>query len=134
MRPALATVCSLPSPLATIVEDYAAGHCDAIDLWLGHADGFLESHDPAALRDLLARHGMAAVAASFQGGLLTSQGDARREHWKHFESRLDLLRAERDAVVTQPCVQRIDEFPHAAFGRDDAAMARPFRSVEPPGP
>jgi len=90
---ALATVCSLPSSLATIVEDYTAGHCDAIDLWLGHADGFLESHDPAALRDLLARHGMAAMAASFQGGLLTSQGDARREHWKHFESRLDLLRA-----------------------------------------
>lgn len=93
MRPALATVCSLPAPLATIVEDYAAGHCEAIDLWLGHADGFLERHDPAALRDLLARHGVAAMAASFQGGLLTSQGDARREHWKHFESRLDLLRS-----------------------------------------
>jgi sugar phosphate isomerase/epimerase len=93
MRPALATVCSLPAPLATIVEDYAAGHCDAIDLWLGHADGFLERHEPAALRDLLDRHGIAAVAASFQGGLLTSQGDARREHWKHFEARLDLLRS-----------------------------------------
>ena len=32
------------------------------------------------------------MAASFQGGLLTSQGDARREHWLHFESRLGLLR------------------------------------------
>ena len=35
---------------------------------------------------------MSDPAASFQGGLLTSQGDARREHWRHFESRLALLR------------------------------------------
>jgi len=91
--PAIATVCSLDASLETILEEYAAGHCDAIDLWLGHADGFLETHDPAALRDLLARHGIAPVAASFQGGLLTSQGEARLEHWNHFEARLALLRA-----------------------------------------
>ena len=41
MRPALATVSSLESPLDTILEDYAAGHVDAVDLWLGHADAFL---------------------------------------------------------------------------------------------
>lgn len=75
MHPALATVCSLPASLAAIIEDYAAGHCDTIDLWLGHAEGFLEGHDVATLR-LLADHGITAAAASFQGGLLTSQGDA----------------------------------------------------------
>jgi sugar phosphate isomerase/epimerase len=93
MKPALSTVCSLDAPLGTILEDYAAGHCEAIDLWLGHADAFLETHGLDALQDALARHGIAAVAASFQGGLLTSQGDARREHWRHFESRLGLLQA-----------------------------------------
>ena len=92
MRAAIATVSSLDAPLATILEDYAAGRCDAIDLWLGHAEAFLESHAPGELKELLARHGIDAVAASFQGGLLTSQGDARREHWRHFESRLVLLR------------------------------------------
>ena len=92
MKPALSTVCSLDSGLETILEDYAAGHCSAVDLWLGHAETFLETHTPAALTDVLARHGITAVAASFQGGLLTSQGDARREHWRHFESRLGLLR------------------------------------------
>jgi sugar phosphate isomerase/epimerase len=92
MRPAIATVCSLDAPLATILEDYAAGRCDAVDLWLGHAEAFLESRGTAALRDALARHGIAAVAASFQGGLLTSQGDARRDLWRHFEQRLELLR------------------------------------------
>ena len=92
MRPALATVCSLEAPLETILEDYAAGHCDAVDLWLGQADAFLTRHDVAALRERLARHGIAPVAASFQGGLLTSQGDARREHWSLFERRLTLCR------------------------------------------
>jgi len=92
MRAALATVSSLESSLPTILEDYAAGHCDAVDLWLGQAEAFLETHPPAELADLLARHGITAVAASFQGGLLTSQGDARREHWRHFDSRLTLLR------------------------------------------
>lgn len=92
MRAALATVCSLDASLETILEDYAAGHCGAIDLWLGHADAFLKSHDVSGLRERFARHGIAPVAASFQGGLLTSQGEARREHWNHFESRLRLCR------------------------------------------
>ncbi|MFM8707238.1 MAG: sugar phosphate isomerase/epimerase family protein [Planctomycetia bacterium] len=91
MRPCISTVCSLDSGLETILEDYAAGHCDAVDLWLGHAETYLEGHGPGELADLLAAHGITAVAASFQGGLLTSQGDARREHWRHFENRLELL-------------------------------------------
>jgi 4-hydroxyphenylpyruvate dioxygenase len=92
MRPAIATVCSLEAPLGTILEDYAAGRCDAVDLWLGHADAFLAQGDVAALREAFARHGIAPVAASFQGGLLTSQGEARREHWSHFGRRLALCR------------------------------------------
>lgn len=92
MRPAISTVCSLEASLGTIVEDYAAGHVDAIDLWLGHADAFLKEQGIPALKDRLAAQGIAAVAASFQGGLLTSQGDARREHWSHFDSRLALCR------------------------------------------
>lgn len=92
MRPALATVCSLPAALETVLEDYAAGHCEAVDLWLGHADTFLETHEATALAAALERHAIAPLAASFQGGLLTSQGAARREHWAHFEQRLALCR------------------------------------------
>ena len=93
MIAALSTVCSLQAPLAAILEDYAAGHVAAIDLWLGHAEVFVAEHDVAALRERLEAHGIVAVAASFQGGLLTSQGDARREHWRHFDERLALCRA-----------------------------------------
>jgi sugar phosphate isomerase/epimerase len=90
--PALSTVSSLQSPLATILEDYAAGHVAAIDLWLGHAEAFIAEQGRAALADRLAAQGIAPVAASFQGGLLTSQGEARREHWRHFDERLALCR------------------------------------------
>lgn len=90
MKPAIATVSSLESPLETILEDYAAGHVDSIDLWLGHADAFLANRSLPELREAFGRSGIAPVAASFQGGLLTSQGEARLEHWKTFAGRLSL--------------------------------------------
>ena len=92
MIPSLATVCSLESPLEAVLEDYAAGHVEAVDLWLGQADAFLKERPVAALRETLASHGITPLAASFQGGLLTSQGEARAEHWKTFEGRLALCR------------------------------------------
>jgi sugar phosphate isomerase/epimerase len=92
MRPALATVCSLDAPLEAVLEDYASGHCEAVDLWLGHADAFVKTHGVASLRERLARHGITPEAASFQGGLLTSQGEARAEHWRTFAGRLALCR------------------------------------------
>lgn len=91
MIPSLSTVCSLDAPVEVILEDYAAGHCGAIDLWLGHAEAFVERSGVAALQERMAVHGIAPIAASFQGGLLTSQGEARLEHWKHFEARLAML-------------------------------------------
>jgi 4-hydroxyphenylpyruvate dioxygenase len=45
-----------------------------------------------ALRERFVANGITPVAASFQGGLLTSQGEARREHWRHFDERLGLCR------------------------------------------
>lgn len=90
--PALCTVCSLEAGLPTILEDYAAGQCHAVDLWLGHVEAFLDRSEPEALRDLLGEGGIRAVAASFQGGLLSAAGDAAREHEALFGHRLDLCR------------------------------------------
>jgi sugar phosphate isomerase/epimerase len=92
MKPAIATVCSLQAPLEAVLEDYAAGQVNAVDLWLGHVDAAVKAGGIEAVRDRLATHGIAPVAASFQGGLLTSQGDARREHWRQFGERLTLCR------------------------------------------
>jgi len=93
MKPAISTVCSLNAPLETILEDYSAGQCRLIEVWLGHAEQYLNGKPAQALSELLLHHGCDPVAATFQGGLLTSQGDARREHWAHFEKRLALCSA-----------------------------------------
>jgi 4-hydroxyphenylpyruvate dioxygenase len=93
MKPAISQVCSLSSPFEQDIEDYAAGACRAIELWLGKLEGYLERHTLDDVRGLLEKHEMAAPVASFQGGLLTSQGDARRAHWGHFERRLKQLHA-----------------------------------------
>ena len=93
MKPALSNVCSLDAPLEKDIEDYAAGACQAIELWVGKVDSYLQRHGETELRDLLARHGVAAPVASFQGGLLTSQGEFRQQHWDTFARRLEQCRS-----------------------------------------
>ena len=82
MRPTLSQVCSLNSPLDRDVEDYAAGKCDSLELWLTKVESYLETESVPALQRLLEEHGMNAPVASFHGGLLTSQGDASRAAWQ----------------------------------------------------
>ncbi len=93
MKPAISQVCTLHSSFEKDVEDYAAGACHAMEIWLGKLETYLEQHSVDDARRLLERHEMAAPVASFQGGLLVSQGDARREHWDHFGRRLELLKS-----------------------------------------
>jgi len=92
MTPALSQVCTLHSSFERDVEDYAAGKCQAIEIWLTKLETYLESHSIDDARRLLERHEMAIAAASYQGGLLVSQGDARREHWAHFARRLEMCK------------------------------------------
>lgn len=93
LKPAISQVCSLNSSFADDIADYAAGACHAIELWLGKLDRYLESHKVEDVRRLLDEHEVAAPVASFQGGLLLSQGEARCEHWNDFARRLHLLRS-----------------------------------------
>jgi 4-hydroxyphenylpyruvate dioxygenase len=92
MTPALSQVCSLNSPFAKDVEDYAAGKCPAIEIWLTKLETHLQSHSIDQVKRLLADHNLSAPVASLQGGLLTSQGAARKEAWDLFARRLDLCR------------------------------------------
>ena|SRR5579871_54070 len=90
MTPALSQVCSLPAPFEKDLEDYAAGHCQAVEIWLTKLETYLESHSLDDVRALFEKYELTAPVASFQGGLLVSQGDARREHWNHYQRRLEL--------------------------------------------
>jgi 4-hydroxyphenylpyruvate dioxygenase len=93
MKPALSQVCSLGAPFEQDIADYAAGKCQAIELWVGKLDAYLEAHAIDDVRRLLEKHGVVAPVASFQGGLLASQGEFRRQHWEAFEDRLTQCRA-----------------------------------------
>ncbi len=92
MTPALSQICTLHASFEKDVEDYAAGHCHAIEVWLTKLETYLQSHSIDDVRRLLEKHEMALPVAAFQGGLLVWQGDARREHWNHFAKRLELCR------------------------------------------
>jgi sugar phosphate isomerase/epimerase len=103
MQPALAQICSLESPFEKDIADYAAGQCRAVELWLTKLEGFIESRSMEAVRRLLDEHGVAAPAAALQGGLLASQGEARREAWELFARRLDLCRQLAIEVLVVAC-------------------------------
>lgn len=92
MKPALSQVCTLDTPLEQDLADYAAAHVSAVELWLGKVETYLNDHSPDDLASVLAEHDIAAPVASYQGGLLVTQGPARDEHWRHFARRLELCK------------------------------------------
>lgn len=92
MRPTLAQVSSLPSTFAEDIEQFAAGHCHSVELWLTKLEDFLAGHTVEEARQLLAQRGVSVPVASYQGGILTSQGEARREAWSLLERRIRVCR------------------------------------------
>jgi 2-keto-myo-inositol isomerase len=92
MRPCLAQVSTLNAPFAQDVEDYAAGACREIEVWLTKLENYLREHSLDALRGLMAEHEVSFPVAAGQGGLLTSQAEARAASWKLFDERLRLCR------------------------------------------
>src|SRR6185295_3393494 len=69
------------------------GGCHAMEVWLTKLETHLEGHSTADTRKLLDDRGMTLTAASYQGGLLLSQGEQRKAHYDHFRRRLDLCQA-----------------------------------------
>jgi 2-keto-myo-inositol isomerase len=92
MQPAISQVSTLGASFDRDLEGYGAARCGAVEIWLGKLETWLATHTLDDAKRLLAEHQLAAPVASFQGGLLLSQGDARREHWAHFARRLELCR------------------------------------------
>ena len=91
MIPTISQVCSLSSPLEKDIADYAAGHCESIEIWFTKLEGYLQNHSTDEFLRLLEEHNVTAHVASFQGGLLISQGERRRVNWDHFRRRLEML-------------------------------------------
>lgn len=90
MKPAISLVCSLNAPLERDIAEYAGAQCRDIELWLTKLETYLEQRSVDDARRLFAEHEVNIPVASYQGGLLTSQGESRRETWGHFAKRLEL--------------------------------------------
>src|ERR1700676_4096181 len=90
MNACISEASTLSSSFAEDVNGYAEGGCHAMEGWLTKLETHLESPSPADTRKLLAERQMTLAAASYQGGLLLSQGEQRKAHYDHFRRRLDV--------------------------------------------
>ena len=103
MIPTLSQVCSLNSPFDKDLEDFAAGHCESVEVWLTKLETYLEKHTIQDVRFWLDKTGIRLPVASFQGGLLASQGEARKLAWDLFTRRLDLCRELSIGLMVVAC-------------------------------
>ena len=90
MRACISEATTLSSTFAEDVAAYADAGCPALEVWLTKLETHLEKHSPADTRKLIEDRQMTLAAASYQGGLLLSQGEQRKAHFDHFKRRLDL--------------------------------------------
>jgi sugar phosphate isomerase/epimerase len=111
MKPCLSQASTLPGTFADDISAYAAAGCTAIEVWLTKLETHLESNSPDDTLKLLEDRQMTLPAASYQGGLLLSQGDARRAHFDHFKRRLELCQHFRipTLIVVADFVEKIDQ-------------------------
>lgn len=103
MRPTLAQVCTLHSSFADDIQEFAAGKCSSVELWLTKLENYLEGKSIPDVQRLFAEYGVTSPVASYQGGLLASQGEARREAWALFEKRLEICRQLSVETVVVAC-------------------------------
>jgi 2-keto-myo-inositol isomerase len=122
MKPCISEATTMPGSFADDVAAFADGGCTAMEVWLTKLENHLEQHSAADTRKLLGDRGMTLAAASYQGGLLLSQGEQRKAHYDHFRHRLDLC---QNFGITTLLV--VADFVEAV---DSAALARAVVSLK----
>jgi sugar phosphate isomerase/epimerase len=91
MKPCFSLVTTLSTPFEDDIPTLARAGWTAVELWLTKLETYLKSHGTAEAKALLTDHGVQAVGAGSQGGLLATQGRERDAHWEQYRRRLDLL-------------------------------------------
>jgi sugar phosphate isomerase/epimerase len=99
MFPCFSQATLLSIPFAQDVAAAAEGGFTALEVWLTKLETHLESASLAQTQSLLQDHNLRVAAASYQGGLLLSQGEARAAHFDHFKRRLDLCQSLQIGVM-----------------------------------
>lgn len=83
----------MPAAFADDVAAFADVGWTGVEVWLTKLEKHLETSTPADVRALFAAKYLRPVAAAYQGGLLLSQGEARKAHFDHYRRRLELCQA-----------------------------------------
>lgn len=125
MLAAVSQVCTLGGAFDDDLSGIAEGLGTAVELWLTKLEDHVEKHSLDDVQQRLAETGLKPVAASFQGGLLLSEGEARRESWGLFTRRLDLC-----ATLRIPVLVVVPDF-LGPFQTDDIERAQ--RSLKQAG-
>jgi sugar phosphate isomerase/epimerase len=103
MQPALSQVCTLHASFSQDIEDFAAGQCHAVDVWLTKLESYLNGGRTISdVRQLLLEHEMAIPVASYQGGLFGAE-QSGQEAWKLFERRLTLCSELKIGTLVVAC-------------------------------
>lgn len=116
MKPCLSNVTTLPTSFRDEVHAYADAGCQAMEVWLTKLEDHLQSDSVAATKKLLADRGLELVAAAYQGGLLLTQGQQRREMFDQFQRRLGLCQ-ELGIGVLSLVADFVDKVTVEDFGR-----------------
>ncbi len=90
MKLCISQTCTLATPFADDIAGLADGGCHSIEVWLTKLEQHLERESVDSTKRLLADRGVELLAAAYHGGLLLSQGEARRLAFDHFQRRLEL--------------------------------------------
>jgi 4-hydroxyphenylpyruvate dioxygenase len=90
MKPCISEATTMAASFAEDVQAFAGAGFRALEVWWTKLETHLESHSLSETRRLLEDQQMALAAASYQGGLLVSQGEQRRVYFDHFRHRLEL--------------------------------------------
>jgi sugar phosphate isomerase/epimerase len=84
---------TMAASFAEDVQMFVAAGFRAMEVWLTKLETHLEKYSLLDTRKLLEDQQMTLAAASYQGGLLLSQGEQRKVHFDHFRKRLELCQS-----------------------------------------
>jgi len=84
---------TLPGTFADDVSNFVGGGCRAMEVWLTKLEKHLEVQSVGDTQKLIEDSQLTLTAAAYQGGLLLSQGEARKAHYDHYRRRLELCQA-----------------------------------------
>src|ERR1700722_15678117 len=110
MKPCLSEATTLTTSFAEDVEAWSDGGRTGMEVWLTKLEDHLKANSADITLRLVEDKQVTLAAASYQGGLLLSQGEQRRAHYDHFRQRLEICQQLRipTLLLVADFVDRVD--------------------------